>query len=160
MSFPMHTSPVRYARPTLDADEILSGLWQGAEPPQGEHLARAGFKVLVLAAQEHQPRSKSFPGLLVVHAPLDDSGPPPTGDELRIATSAARVVAKQLRDGHKTIVTCHMGINRSGLISALALHFHLGISGADALARVRQRRFGALTNRFFSQYLSPLPARR
>jgi hypothetical protein len=53
-------------------DEIAPGLYQGSKPPFGTELKDLGFDVLVLAAREIQPASVYFPGIEVIHAPIDD----------------------------------------------------------------------------------------
>jgi protein-tyrosine phosphatase len=51
-----------------------------------------------------------------------------------------------------------MGFNRSALVAGLVL-VELGWSGAEAVARLRERRPGALFNTAFAEYLASLPAR-
>ena len=53
---------------------------------------------------------------------------------------------------------CGVGFNRSALVAGLILH-ELGISGVAALARIRERRAGALFNDVFAWYLAALPQR-
>jgi protein-tyrosine phosphatase len=52
---------------------------------------------------------------------------------------------------------CSGGFNRSGLVAGLILN-ELGVSGAEALARIRARRPGALFNETFADYLASLDA--
>jgi protein-tyrosine phosphatase len=52
-----------------------------------------------------------------------------------------------------------MGFNRSALLAGMILT-ELGMSGAEAVARLRDRRPGALFNERFAEYLATLPARR
>ena len=73
---------------------------------------------------------------------------------------AAEIVARRVRSGERVLVTCAMGRNRSGLVSALALHFLTGISGAEAARLVKARRHNALTNRYFMAALFKVPAAR
>ena len=63
----------------------------------------------------------------------------------RQVTTVARKVANAIRAGQVVLVTCAAGLNRSGLISALAL-CGLGLSPTKAIARVRLCRPGALFN--------------
>jgi protein-tyrosine phosphatase len=49
-----------------------------------------------------------------------------------------------------------MGFNRSALLAGLILT-ELGMSGADAVNRLRERRPGALFNERFAAYLGTLP---
>jgi protein-tyrosine phosphatase len=99
---------------------------------------RESFDVLVLCAMEHQPTSRCFPGVQVVHAPFDDSSFLSTS-EIRIAQKASIVVANAVRKGKRVVVTCWLGRNRSGLVTALAL-VRLGASPDAAIDAVRMAR--------------------
>lgn len=92
---------------------------------------------LVLCAVEHQPEAWRFPGVRVLRARLDDARP--SAREWSEARSAARRVADLARRGAKVLVTCNMGLNRSGLVVALAL-IDLGMTPRQAVALVRERR--------------------
>lgn len=128
-------------------DRVAKHLWMGATPDPG-HLS--GFDMLVLCAKEIQPRG-AYPGVTVVHVPLDDSGVPPTEIEVQGALIAAREVAAALRRGERVLVACHMGMNRSGLVTALALRV-LGATPASAIGMVRDARGpNALSNRWFEE---------
>jgi len=143
----------------LDANEVYPGIWQGSVPPEGSALANLGFKGLVLCAMEHQPAASRFSGIQVLHAPNDDDFERlPTREELRLAFQAARGVAKLVSDGLPVLVTCRMGKNRSGLVSALAIHFLAGLGGMECLFQVRSHRKGALGNPGFQEALSRLQA--
>jgi protein-tyrosine phosphatase len=48
-----------------------------------------------------------------------------------------------------------MGFNRSALVAGLILH-ELGMPGRDVVARLRDRRPGALFNETFAAYLESL----
>lgn len=135
----------------IDADEVAPGLWQGSIPPQGDVLRRAGFGVLVLCAREHQPSGAKFPEVVTLHAPMEDA-------ELDTATwatavRAARAVADARLRGQRALVTCAMGLNRSGLVSALSLMIFDGMNGSQAVARVKSRRPMALFNESFVRAL-------
>lgn len=149
----------------LDAHQIVPNLWQGSKPPLGSRVAQAGFKCLVLCAREIQPPVTSFPGVRVVHAPNDDSVQLPlTRDKLAVALAAARTVALAVSQGDNCLVTCAAGMNRSGLVSALALHLLYGWPGGRCIQRVRDKRgphhtFTPLSNPEFVQALQKLPAK-
>lgn len=136
---------------TLDAtriagpsDRFQGTLYQGHAPPTGDAARHAGFDAIVLCAEEYQPTD--FPGVRVLHVPLDDARPTP--EEWLRANVAARDVASLLRAGKRVLVTCWQGRNRSGLVVALALR-RMGMTGQQAVERVRSRRAGALTNPHF-----------
>lgn len=146
----------------IDAHEIVPGLWQGSKPRPGSALGEAGFQVAVFCAREYQPSPVYFPGVQVIHAPNDDIPIYPlTPEDLKVAVQAATRVARHLAKGRKVLVTCLAGINRSGLVVALALHKAYGYSGRTCIEIVRSRRliedYGlALSNEHFVEALSKL----
>lgn len=120
----------------------------------------------------------SFPGVTVFQTPLDDrpldlrwrldladvlSGRHPqqrllaanSTDALHsisLIEEAANLVANCLSIGGRVLVTCHMGLNRSGVISARALQ-KLGVETERAIGLVKSARPGALFNKSFVAYL-------
>lgn len=151
----------RKSKLPIDAHEIYPGLWQGSAPLEGPVLSQLGFKGLVLCAKEHQPAAERFSGLQVIHAPNDDDfSRLPTREELNIALKAAYQVVDMIRRKETVLVTCWMGRNRSGLVSALALHLMTGKAGFTCMRQVRARRGRrALGNPGFQQVLTKLPAK-
>jgi len=131
----------------IEANRIHEGLWQGSRPPSGYHVKEAGFRLLVLCAREYQPPAEHFLGVEVIHAPNDDNAfVRPSREVMKKALEAAHRVAEVVREGGQALVTCWAGINRSGLVSALALHKLLGVSGLEAREIVRFARPNTLTN--------------
>lgn len=66
---------------------------------------------------------------------------------------AAAIVAHGLRQELRVLVTCHMGLNRSGLVAARALVL-LGMVPQRAVGAIRRMRGpDALSNPSFLQYL-------
>lgn len=63
-----------------------------------------------------------------------------------------RLGASLVREGHTVLSHCGMGFNRSALVAGLILH-ELGMPGPDAVARLRERRPGALFNERFAAFL-------
>lgn len=137
----------------IDANCITPRLWQGSNPPQGPALRALGFNTLALCAREHQYPSEMYPGLRVLKVPMDDSAWVPVEE----AQAAARVLADEHRVGRKILVVCNMGLNRSGLVTALTLWHLSGRPGVECLWQVQSRREGALFNHEFSTYLYMLP---
>ena len=106
------------------------------------------FNVLVLCAKEVQPKVQGFKGT-IIRAPFGDV-PSLTSKERRTAIRAAREVAKRLRKGQKVLVTCHMGWNRSGLVTALALRMSTHRGTDEIIRRIRKARGpNALSNESF-----------
>jgi len=125
----------------VEADEIVPNLWQGSYPRYGEHVAKSGFTLLVFCAGEIQPPAEDYPGVRIIYAPnSDDYVSKMPRDLLQIAVEAAHEVAQEIQDGGKALVTCAAGINRSGLVSALTLHFLHGWAGTECIARVQKTR--------------------
>ena len=83
----------------------------------------------------------------------DDSVPDPS-----MVGPRSAILATLYRGGHRVLVHCRMGLNRSPLVAGVVLH-HLGWSGRDAVERLRERRPGALFNEHYSAYLERLDAR-
>jgi hypothetical protein len=136
---------------SVDATRILPGLYMGGAPTPGHEVYACGFPVLVLCAKEYQPEARWFPRVRVVHCPLDDAELSST--EAALATSAAEMVVLARSRGARVLVTCWMGRNRSGLVTALALRSISNWSVPRIVKRVRERRPNALSNPSFLRFL-------
>ncbi len=132
-------------RKPYDATAVSPRLWIGAVPPFDKDLPRVG--TLVLCAAELQPEQLAFHGS-VVRCPIPDA----TLDQaqLRLVMQTSAVVAKEIVTGHRVLVTCHKGLNRSALVVALALHQLTTMSAAQIVEHIRrQRSLSALSNPHF-----------
>lgn len=123
-------------------DRVAPKLWQGSAPTEGCYEK---FDAIVLCAVEHQPKylwdtvRGRFRGE-VLRAPFRDTDEP-TRDELIAARDAAVSVAARVTAGKRVLVTCQAGLNRSGLVSALALCTAVeGMTPGDAIDLVRRAR--------------------
>ena len=136
----------------MSRSEVVPGLYVGSKPRPGKH---DGIDVIVLAAMEYQPPAHLFPGTEVIHAPLDDApGRRMREDEIAIATKVADRVARLLRTDRRVLVSCLMGLNRSSLIAALAMHDVYGMSADEIVSRLRRARGRwALSNPNFEKLL-------
>lgn len=124
----------------IECCEIAPHLYMGSMPTTfGASHANAGFAALALCAAEFQPRNREFAGIEVLRAMLDDSGPPLTRREAQEAEAVAKRVAELVGQKRNVLVTCQMGVNRSGLVTALALQ-HLGYDREASIERVRAKR--------------------
>lgn len=151
--------------PTLDANCVVGTLFQGSFPNPGPFVGQT-FDVLVLCAKELQPMAAAYPKVRVLYCPLDDSGKPMTREEMRRTAKTAKLVRTALDLGQRCLVTCAMGLNRSGLVSALSLMMpvqrgHLVrttpscLSSDQAIALVRKARgMWALSNMEFVRTLA------
>jgi len=90
--------------------------------------------------------------MLYVYFPIRDEDLP----DLNKLHALARFVARLVADGEKVLAHCGMGLNRSALVAGLVLTY-LGMNGEDAVARLREKRPGALFNENFAAYLAGLP---
>ncbi len=146
----------------IHRDKGMGSLWQGSAPdPIIMNHEGSGFKGLVFCAMEYQPPAVEFPKqAFVIHAPNDDSAKqPPTKTQIVEAIHASKRVARWVQNGASVLVTCYLGLNRSGLVSALALHFLTGCSGEVALWKVREARGSrALSNPHFAEFLQNIKA--
>ena len=88
-----------------------------------------------------------------VYMPIDDDDRElPNMTRLR---AIARMAAALMAEGHRVLSHCGMGFNRSALMAGLIL-IELGMSGSEAVARLRTRRAGALYNDLFATSLESL----
>jgi dual specificity protein phosphatase-like protein len=91
--------------------------------------------------------------LLYIYFPFDDHELP----DLEQLHALAQLGAQLIAQGQRVLVHCAMGHNRSALLAGVILTY-LGVSGAEAVTRLRQRRHGALYNTHFATYLQTLPS--
>lgn len=153
------------------ADEIAPRLFMGPLPPPGSTVASAGFTTLVLCAQRSEyrrvymlretPVERAFQGVELVVVDLDDNFDRPlTRQEFVRAETSADIVKRTVREQKNALVTCMMGRNRSGLVTALALRSLCRWSGTQAMERVRRMRNDrhVLSNPQFEVLLEKLPA--
>jgi len=123
-------------------------LAQGSVPL--DYDLRDRFDSVVLCAEEFQ--DVPLPGVEVIHAPFDDGGRAPTPAEAQIAWKAAKRVAKRVNANKRVLVTCAMGLNRSGLVVGFVL-IMLGFSADQAIDIIRMARPKALFNEHFVKLL-------
>ncbi len=86
--------------------------------------------------------------ILYLYFPILDEQLPDLAKLNGIATLGASLV----NAGHRVLSHCGMGFNRSALVAGLIL-VKLGVPGTDAVARLRERRPGALFNEVFARHL-------
>jgi protein-tyrosine phosphatase len=148
----------------LKATRIASGMYQGPCPLSTDQVRAHRFTVLAFCAMEIQPMLPAHlqRGLAVLYVPLNDNpNEPMTDAEWELARDAGKEVARLTALGDRSLVTCAAGLNRSGIVNAVALHYRFGCSGAEAVAQIRATRgAAALGNPSFVQRLAKLPRRR
>ncbi|MFD6967068.1 protein phosphatase [Streptomyces sp. NPDC059949] len=137
-------------------DEIVPGLWMGGHyrtDPAGElrpAVVADEFDLVIslFTRTGHGPGPRAEH--VVAHMP--DAGL--TAAQLRTVQRLARTAGLALDTGLATLVRCHSGYNRSGLVVAQCL-VDRGLTPAEAIALVRRRRSPwALHNDTFTAYLT------
>ncbi|MFF7215105.1 protein phosphatase [Streptomyces sp. NPDC008238] len=137
-------------------NEVAPALWMGGHDwtdprgaPQPAVVADEFDLVVSLFTRSgHGPA----PGVEHLVAEIPDG--PLTPGQIETVQGMARTVAGAVRDGRRTLVRCHSGYNRSGLVVAQAL-VEGGLKVTAAVALVRERRSPwALNNGTFVEYLT------
>lgn len=144
-------------QPELLPVEIYPGLWQGPRPPTGPYLHDRGFKLIVLCEPQFQPKESIFEGPEVIRCPFNDEENLPGMEKIR---DVVMQVAPMVVEGRKTMVACHMGVNRSGLVATLIRRFITGESGPEVLKVVDSLKLYTLTNQTFRAFVASLGKRR
>lgn len=151
---PVHLPGVEPADPP---SEMVEGrLWHGGVPVDYAWIREHEIDTVVdLADADAFPPSAEVDGLNYLKCPLVD------GDDLPdegLTTRLADLVAGLVEDGHRVLVHCTFGRNRSGLLVSLVVRRLLGLSGKEAVGYVQERRQGAVNNETFRAWLASLPA--
>lgn len=89
--------------------------------------------------------------ILYVYFPIFDEELP----NLAKLNAVADLAAQLIRTGHRVLSHCGMGFNRSALVAGLIL-CRLGVSGPEAVRRLRGCRPGVLFNQVFAAHLESL----
>lgn len=136
-------------------DWIVPNVAQGSYPGlKGTAFQHAD--ILVLCAEEHQAKGlKAPPGKTIIRLGFDDDSyrpiPPEAG---KIFHAHAKQLGAAALSGRKVLITCAMGLNRSGLMTALTLMHGYRMSPTDAIKLIRGRRHkDCLCNPMFERWL-------
>jgi protein-tyrosine phosphatase len=141
----------------MNAHEVSKNLWVGAVPTDPAAVSKQ-FDALVLCAKEFQDvfPQHMYPKTDLILAPMNDGKP--TDKEKYIALKAALGVRSHLDKGHKVLVTCAAGVNRSALVAALAMMMgeDTAKSAVDTIRKKRKATSGAtpLFNVNFVKYIN------
>lgn len=145
---------------TFTYDWVIQNLAQGGWGDAGVEAAIDDawndFDVIILCAEEHQgPKKKAPPGKYLYRLPLDDDPYVQLPDDVgKFIIQVASDAGSYLANGHRVLTTCHQGLNRSGLASALMLMKYYGMSASESAKLIRSRRDrDALCNPMFVQFL-------
>ncbi|MCF2529215.1 protein-tyrosine phosphatase family protein [Yinghuangia soli] len=136
-------------------NEIIHNLWMGGHYYRTMHgayepaVVRNQFDLVVslYAAEGHGPNQG------IEHHCTAIPDDPLSPVQIAVVEEMAAVVGQGLRDGRRTLVRCHSGYNRSGLVVAQVL-VELGYDAPTAVKIIRERRSPfALNNDVFVDYL-------
>jgi atypical dual specificity phosphatase len=119
---------------------FLAGMARPVELGELQWLRQEGIELLV-SLTEDPPRRDwiNEAGLFLVHQPIEDMHAPSLEQLSQIMSVIARAQAKKLGVG----VHCAAGLGRTGVV--LACYFVTkGLTGRDAIARVRRLRQGSI----------------
>jgi protein-tyrosine phosphatase len=141
---------------------IVPNIAQGSYPGlKGKAFDHAD--ILVLCAEEFQAKNLKAPaGKAIVRLGFDDDIyrpiPPEAG---KIFHEHAKHLGAAALAGRRIMITCAMGLNRSGLMTALTLMHGYRMSANDAINLIRARRDKeCLCNPMFEQWLRSHDRRR
>ena len=142
------------------------------KPPTGGKLYQAGAKeipqilkdknisLLVLAAEEYQPKhikgtGGAFERAEVIYVPMKDTifqTRSQYRDTVSRAQRAANETVRHLEQGNNVLSTCWAGLNRSGLVSGLAMTDLNPGKGKETVRQIRKNRsWRALSNLRFAR---------
>jgi predicted protein tyrosine phosphatase len=144
-------------QPPQPFNKVTDKLYQGRVPDPASNYD--GFTMLVLCAKESQPELPLFKGMIL--RPAFDDTSHPTADDLDRASKAATEVAAELMRGGRVLVTCHMGLNRSGLVTGIALTLTTTMSATEIMRHICAARGPhALSNSAFARAVASAAAFR
>ncbi|WP_405435645.1 protein phosphatase [Streptomyces avidinii] len=142
--------------PSSPWDEIAPGLWMG-----GHYWAGSAGELWPAVVEDEFDlvislftRTGHGPGPRAEHIVADIPDAELTAGQLHTVQRLAHTAGLALDSGLTTLVRCHSGYNRSGLVVAQCL-VDRGLTPAEAIARVRRGRSSwALHNEAFTSYLT------
>lgn len=150
----MHRGIIQFDAVALDIDahQVIPRLWIGSAPPYDRDLHP--FDRIVLCSSQFQPPNTAYNHKLI-RAPFDDIEVE-NAELAAIATDAANLVARCHKRGERILVTCTAGLNRSALVTALAiLKLYPKMTADQVITLIRQRRsYNALFNKSFVALIS------
>lgn len=135
--------------PSAEWSEIVPGLYQGGVINQMS--TTEGFDVVVsLIPYDLDDWLQCHDGGERIDIPMFDSPDLANADELR---DIASIIADCVGQGQRVLVRCEAGLNRSGLVVALAL-MAMGMDARSSIDLIREKRSKwALCNRAFHDWL-------
>lgn len=143
-----------------EATRLMHRFYLGSAPSKNP-----GFTYIVLCAKEYQPSRHLYKPAKILRIPLSDSTKPISSRLRNKLDDCAQTIAHKWGRGHRILVSCIMGRNRSALVSSLALAQITGHHPAEAARHIRNTRTDisgvpALQNHTFWSYLQNYPPRQ
>ncbi|MGN6242837.1 MAG: protein-tyrosine phosphatase family protein [Motilibacteraceae bacterium] len=141
--------------------EVLPGrLWISGSPVPPEFVAEHGITAVVDVADPDSPTDpdeleRAGVRLYRKEPLVDDAERLP---DLDLVEELVDVLVDAVGEGHRALVCCSFGRNRSGLVAALTVRALLAVPGAEALRLLRARRRRAVNNPAFAAHVTALPA--
>jgi hypothetical protein len=127
-------------------------IWQSGYKEIPHDLAGANIDMVIYAASECPPLNHHL-GAELKYFPNDDMMCPPNTKFydalLWNAQQAVPDVVKAVKEGANVLVTCSQGINRSSLVTALAIKELSTLRAWDIVNLIKNKREGTLTNGTF-----------
>jgi len=124
-------------------------IWQGPYLEIPYDLKVANFDLVIYAAQECPPLNHHCGAVLKYYPNDDEQCAPETEIYKKILNNAKKAVpdvVEMIKSGKNVLITCNQGINRSSLVTGLAIKALSGLSGWDVVNLIKDKRSGALTN--------------
>lgn len=137
--------------------EITPLLWIGGLPIRYGAVAKAMLEaeIKVLVSTTHRTPHGHY-GMEIVRVPFDDHrGHLP---DLAALQPGVDKIRECLENNVRVMSHCAYGLNRSGLLAAIALHETYGWDGITISKLIREKRQGALWNPAYRTYVESLVA--
>lgn len=133
----------------------FGSIWQSGYREFPHDLTSVNIHLVIYAASECPPLNH-HQGAKLEYCPNDDSLVPIGSEYYQALLDNAKVavpfVVNAVKGGDNVLVTCNMGINRSSLVTGLAL-VKLGLKPSEAIDLIRNNRPGTLTNNIFEHMI-------
>jgi hypothetical protein len=133
-------------------------LWQSGAPVNWTKVDELGIDTVVDLNGDGDRRLEPVgwfrsESILYLFWPLADARLPNPTDLSLIVD----VIIRRIEAGHRVLVQCSQGLNRSGLLSAAVVQAKRGGTGAETLDYLEERRARAMSNPVFIDYVRALP---
>jgi protein-tyrosine phosphatase len=135
-------------------------LWQSGSPVNWGAVGELGIDTVVDLNGDGDRRLEPVgwfrsESILYLFWPLADARLPNPTDHSWFVD----VIIRRIEGGHRVLVHCSQGLNRSGLLSAAVVQVKRGGTGAETLDYLEEQRTRPMSNPAFIDYVRALPAR-